>query len=137
MKKQMTLLQVLIVGIVVVALATFATARITGYLYGDALIIGYPGTTTMSVDNSGNIDGATLTVASVTVVSAYGLQVSSSATSATSIRLMGSVVTLSTQPATVGEIWYQSSNSVLYVSTRVPAANVTYCAVAGCYAALH
>lgn len=45
-------------AVAAVALAVFmfgaeAKARITGYLYGDALVIGYPGTTVASISSAG------------------------------------------------------------------------------------
>lgn len=121
---------------------TDAAARITGYLYGDALVIGYPGTTVASISSAGaaTVTGLTNTGAfantgNVSVVGA--VTASTAAASLQSASLYGAVVTLSTQPTAVGQLWYQVSDNKLYVSTRVPAANVTYCAATGCYAALH
>lgn len=137
MKKQMTILQVLIVTLVVTALATFTIARTTGYLYGDALVIGYPGTTVASIDADGDIDGAAVTGDSLALVGSGGVTVSTSSTSGTSLKVMGSVVTLSTRPTSVGQIWYQSSDYKLYVSTAVPAHNSGLYADTAAYAALN
>lgn len=137
MKKQMTILQVLIVTLVVTALATFTIARTTGYLYGDALVIGYPGTTVASIDANGDIDGAAVTGDSLALVGSGGVTVSTSSTSGTSLKVMGSVVTLSTRPTSVGQIWYQSSDYKLYVSTAVPAHNSGLYAGTAAYAALN
>lgn len=65
------------------------------------------------------------------------VSVATSATSGYGLVFKGAVVTLSTQPAVEGEIWFQTSDRKVYVSTRVPAANVTYCNATGCYSALN
>lgn len=137
MKKQMTLLQVIVVSAILVALATFTVARTTGYLYGDALVIGYPGTTVASINTDGDVDGTDISGDSLAVVGSGGVTVSTSATSDTSLKVMGSVVTLSTRPTSVGQIWYQSSDYKLYVSTAVPAHNSGLYAGTAAYAALN
>jgi hypothetical protein len=93
-------------------------------MLGNARIVG-----NVTLTGAPAITGAPTVVGSVLV--------STSASSLQSNGLYGSVVTLSTQPTAVGQIWYQVSDNKLYVSTRVPVANVTYCAATGCYAALH
>jgi hypothetical protein len=49
--------------------------------------------------------------------------VSTSVNSSSSLALRGAVVTLSTRPATVGEVWRQTSDNTLWMSTAVPAHN--------------
>lgn len=149
MKKSIQLLALaLVAGLTIGYFGSDAAARITGYLYGDALVIGYPGTTVASISSAGaaSVTGLTNTgafantgaITNTGSVSVVGPVVASTAAaSLQSASLYGAVVTLSTEPTAVGQLWYQVSDNKLYVSTRVPAANVTYCAATGCYAALH
>ena len=63
--------------------------------------------------------------------------VSTSASSTVTVSFKGAVVTLSTRPASVGEIWFQSSDFKLYVSTKAPAHNDDTCPTTACYSALN
>lgn len=149
MKKSVNLFFLaLAVGLALGYFGPDAAARITGYLYGDALVIGYPGTTVASISTTGlgTFTGLTNTgtlantgaFSNTGAISAVGaVTASTAAASLQSASIQGAVVTLSTEPTAVGQLWYQVSDNKLYVSTRVPVANVTYCAATGCYAALH
>lgn len=65
------------------------------------------------------------------------ISVSTSATSSTSVGFKGAIVTLSTRPASIGEIWFQTSDYKLYVSTKAPAHNDNTCPTTLCYSALN
>ena len=61
MKKSMQLLA--LTGVAAIGILSFnpdLKARVTGVLYGDSLIIGYPGTTVASIDENGALSAATL-----------------------------------------------------------------------------
>jgi hypothetical protein len=62
MKKSTQLLALALVAILGISYfaTTDAAARITGYIYGDALVIGYPGTTVASISTAGAASFATL-----------------------------------------------------------------------------
>ena len=64
MKKSFNLLGLMLVAVITLALFNIPSiARTVGYLYGDALVIGYPGTTVASISSAGvgNFTGMTNT----------------------------------------------------------------------------
>lgn len=88
------------------------------YLDGTATVDTIAGT-------AATFSGTVAHTGAVTSVGASGIKVSTSATSATSVSVMGSVVTLSTVPARAGLIYFQSSDLKLFISTRAAVANET------------
>lgn len=99
-------------------------------LVGAPTITGAPVVTgNPTITGNPAVTGAASVVGSVAV--------STSASSTVTVTFKGAVVTLSTRPATVGEIWFQSSDYKLYLSTRVPAHNDATCSGTFCYSALN
>lgn len=101
MKKSMQLLG--LVAVAAIGVLTFnpeLKARVTGVLYGDSLIIGYPGTTVASISDAG-----ALTVTKVTNSGQMAFQSISSTTLAT------------TTPIAAGAVVYGSTYQSLCVST--------------------
>ena len=158
MKKSFQFLGLALVAALAVSYfaTTDAAARITGYLYGDALVIGYPGTTVASISSAGVatvtgvVNTGTLTAAGLTntgtlantgavtaVTSTAGVAVSTASSSQTSLRLRGATATLSTHTITTGDVWYQTSDNKLYVATRTVTQNDAACAGTACYSALN
>lgn len=87
---------------------------------------------TASIAGSLAVSGASSMTGALSMVGS-GVSVSTSATSSTSVGFKGAVVTLSTRPASVGEMWFQTSDYKLFISTKAPAHNDNTCALAACY----
>lgn len=97
---------------------------------GPVRLVGAPTITGAPVvTGNPSVTGAASVIGSVAV--------STSASSTVSVSFKGAVVTLSTRPATVGEVWFQTSDFKLYVSTKAPAHNDNTCPTTLCYSALN
>lgn len=108
-KKQLTMLQVVLLVAIVSTLATLGTAKFANYLYGDALIIENSAHSTLaSIDTDGRLD-----------VTYINIPAMSSTTLATYTPEVGEVVYNSTRHAicvatstTAGALIFQSSNPI-------------------------
>jgi len=121
----------------VLAVAVFATLAYAGENYFHTIKAEFGafasrlgiGMSEPSASYTLDVAGASRVVGSVAVAT--------SATSGYSLVFKGATVTLSTQPTSVGQMWLQTSDLKVYISTRVPAANDPACALAACYSALN
>lgn len=71
------------------------------------------------------------------IVSTSGVAVSSSATSAATLRFRGATVTLSTRAITYGDVFLQTSDNKVYIATRTVGEGDGTCAGTVCYSAFN
>lgn len=88
-------------------------------------------TTGIITGTTGSFSGTLALTGALTSVGTSGVKVSTSATSLDSVRIMGAVVTLSTMPATRGEVWFQTSD-YLCISRHTLRRLITVGALARC-----
>lgn len=154
MKKSFHLLALaLIAGLAIGHFAPDAASRITGYLYGDSLIIGYPGTTVASIStagagtftgltntgalaNTGTFTNTGALSATSLTATAGSVTISSSAATAYDCAYLGAQAALPTTAVECSQV-YLISDHKLYVATVTVSVAANGCLAGGCWAAVH
>lgn len=113
MKKQLTVLQLVILVAVIATLGTFAFAKTVGVTYTDALVIPYNGTTTASISAAG--------VASVVSLDVTGALTAATVSPTKFVLPSKSSTTIATYVFAVGEQVYNTTRAAVCVGTAAVA----------------